>query len=96
MNFVEGDYAKSKGAKTAGIRPEHLGLSKDSGLWSGTVTVAEHLGADTFLHLDVAGIGPITARAGGEFGASYGDTVFLTPDEAKLHRFDDKGLAIKA
>jgi multiple sugar transport system ATP-binding protein len=96
MNFLEGEYAKSKGAKTAGVRPEHIGLSKDSGLWSGTVTVAEHLGADTFLHLDVDGIGPITARAGGEFGASYGDKVFLTPDDSKLHRFDDKGLAIKA
>ncbi|CDZ56451.1 ABC transporter ATP-binding protein [Neorhizobium galegae] len=96
MNFVNGAYAQSKSAKTAGIRPEHLNLSKDNGLWAGTVKVAEHLGADTFLHLDVDGIGPITARVGGEFGAQYGDRVYLTPDEAKLHRFDDKGLALKA
>ena len=96
MNLIEGAYAQSKNAKTAGIRPEHLGLSKDSGIWTGTVKVAEHLGADTFLHLDVDGIGPITARADGEFGAHHGDKVFLTPDESKLHRFDDKGLAIKA
>ncbi|KQQ34510.1 sugar ABC transporter ATP-binding protein [Rhizobium sp. Leaf306] len=96
MNLLEGDYAKAKNGKTVGVRPEHIGLSKDSGLWKGRVSVAEHLGADTFLHLDVDGIGPITARAGGEFGASYGDTVYLTPDETKLHRFDDKGLAIRA
>ncbi|MBW6421827.1 ABC transporter ATP-binding protein [Rhizobium sp. XQZ8] len=96
MNFVDGAYAQSKNAKMAGIRPEHLGLSKDSGLWTGTVKVAEHLGADTFLHLDVDGIGPVTARAGGEFGAHHGDRVYLTPDESKLHRFDDKGLTIRA
>jgi multiple sugar transport system ATP-binding protein len=94
MNLIDGSYAQSKGAHTAGIRPEHLTLSKDSGLWKGTVSVAEHLGADTFLHLNVDGIGPMTARTGGEFGASYGDTVYLTPDESKMHRFDDKGLAI--
>jgi multiple sugar transport system ATP-binding protein len=96
MNFVDGAYAQSKNAKTAGIRPEHLNLSKDSGIWRGTVKVAEHLGADTFLHLDVEGIGQITARCDGEFGAYHGDTVYMTPDEAKLHRFDDKGLALKA
>jgi multiple sugar transport system ATP-binding protein len=96
MNLLTGAYAQSKGAATVGVRPEHLALSKDSGLWTGTVTVAEHLGADTFLHLDVDGLGPMTARTGGEFGASYGDKVYLTPDETKLHRFDDKGLAIQA
>jgi len=96
MNFIEGAYAQSKNAKVAGIRPEHIALSRDSGLWNGTVTVAEHLGADTFLHIDVDGIGLITARADGEFGARYGDKVFLTPDETKLHRFDDKGIALRA
>jgi multiple sugar transport system ATP-binding protein len=96
MNLITGDYAHSKGAKTAGIRPEHLGLSKDSGTWAGTVKVAEHLGADTFLHLDVDGIGPVTARVDGEFGAYHGDKVFLTPDESKLHRFDERGLGIRS
>ncbi|TDK39515.1 ABC transporter ATP-binding protein [Rhizobium deserti] len=94
MNLIEGAYAQSKGAKTAGIRPEHLLLSKDSGLWTGTVTVAEHLGADTFLHANVDGIGLITARCDGEFGVTYGDRIYLTPDEGKLHRFDGRGLAI--
>ena len=96
MNLVDGAYAQSKNAKTAGIRPEHIGLSKDSGVWTGTVKVAEHLGADTFLHLDVEGIGPITARADGEFGAHHGDRVYLTPNEGRIHRFDDKGIAIRA
>jgi multiple sugar transport system ATP-binding protein len=94
MNLVTGDYARSKNATTAGVRPEHLKLSKDSGLWQGKVTVAEHLGSDTFLHLDVQGIGPITARTDGEFECRHGDTVFITPDDSKIHRFDEKGKAI--
>jgi multiple sugar transport system ATP-binding protein len=94
MNFVKGAYAAAKGADTIGVRPEHLLLSKESGLWKGTVTVAEHLGSDTFLHIKVDGIGMITARAGGEFACQHGDTVFLTPDETKIHTFDSKGLAI--
>ena len=94
MNFVTGTYAQAKGADTVGVRPEHLLLSKESGLWKGTVTVAEHLGSDTFIHIRVDEIGMITARAGGEFACQHGDTVFLTPDETKIHKFDSKGLAI--
>ncbi|MDD1500797.1 ABC transporter ATP-binding protein [Agrobacterium cavarae] len=96
MNLVKGAYAFGKSAETAGIRPEHLLLSKDSGLWKGKVNVAEHLGSDTFLHIDVEDIGMITARAGGEFACQHGDIVFITPDETKVHRFDTKGLAIRA
>ncbi len=94
MNLIEGDFARGKGARTVGIRPEHLALSKENGLWNGTVKVAEHLGSDTFLHVDVPGIGQINARCDGEFGARHGETVYLTPNEAKLHRFDEEGLAI--
>jgi multiple sugar transport system ATP-binding protein len=94
MNLIEGAYAQSKGAKTAGIRPEHLLPSRESGTWAGTVTVAEHLGADTFLHVNVDGFGTITARVDGEFGIKHGERVYLTPDESKLHLFDDKGLTL--
>ncbi|MCA1970172.1 MAG: ABC transporter ATP-binding protein [Rhizobium sp.] len=94
MNLISGAAATPYGAPTIGIRPEHVTLSKDEGTWRGTVTVAEHLGSDTFLHIAVDGIGQVTARADGEFAARYGDTVFVTPDSARIHRFDDKGLAL--
>ncbi|WP_313612136.1 ABC transporter ATP-binding protein [Agrobacterium sp.] len=94
MNLFKGAYAQSKNAVTVGVRPEHISLSHDNGLWKGKVMVAEHLGSDTFLHLDVEGIGNLTARAGGEFQCKHGDTVFLSPDESKLHRFDERGVAI--
>ncbi|MCJ8507258.1 ABC transporter ATP-binding protein [Rhizobium lemnae] len=94
MNLIEGKFAEANGAKTVGIRPEHIGLSRDSGLWEGTVTIAEHLGSDTFMHIEVPDVGTVTARAGGEFGVRHGDRVYLTPDETKLHRFNDRGLAL--
>src|SRR5262249_39877453 len=52
MNFIKGQNAAQFGAHTIGIRPEHLILSNESGDWKGKVTVAEHLGSDTFLYVD--------------------------------------------
>ncbi|SCB20418.1 ABC transporter ATP-binding protein [Rhizobium lusitanum] len=75
MNFVKGAYAQSLGGDTIGVRPEHVLLSTTSGDWQGKVTVAEHLGSDTFLHIDVDGIGVMTARGSGDFPARAGDTV---------------------
>jgi len=53
---------------------------------------------DLFSRVDalIASIEEITARAGGEFACQHGDIVFITPDETKVHRFDTKGLAIRA
>ncbi|MCB1460790.1 MAG: TOBE domain-containing protein, partial [Nitratireductor sp.] len=63
--------------------------------WVGKVGVAEHLGSDTFIHVHgIEGCDPLTVRAGGEVAVNHGDTVYLTPDLEKLHRFDDKGLRI--
>ena len=80
MNFVEGAAAAKYGAKTIGVRPEHIDVSTDSGRLEGQVGVAEHLGSDTFLHVHADGIGPMTVRADGEVGVDHGDTIYLTPD----------------
>jgi multiple sugar transport system ATP-binding protein len=93
MNFVQGPQSKRYKAHTIGVRPEHISLSKTQGDWNGTVGVAEHLGSDTFLHVHVDGIGQVTARADGEFDLKHGERVFLTPNEAKVHRFDEHGIA---
>jgi multiple sugar transport system ATP-binding protein len=95
MNFISGEAAAAHGAHTLGVRPEHILLSKDAGTWSGTVGVSEHLGSDTFLHLTVDGVGPMVVRADGEVDVRHNDRVFLTPDPAKLHRFDEKGLRVR-
>jgi multiple sugar transport system ATP-binding protein len=88
MNFVP------QGSQTLGVRPEHVQLSMESGEWKGRVVVAEHLGSDTFLHVDVEGIGQMTARGDGNFPAKAGDTVYLTPDKTRIHKFNEQGLAI--
>jgi len=96
MNLVTGAEAQRYGVETIGIRPEHVTLSTTEGAWTGTVKVAEHLGSDTFLHVESPiHHEPLTVRAGGEFPVHHGDTVYLTPQEDKLHRFDGQGLAIR-
>jgi multiple sugar transport system ATP-binding protein len=94
MNFVNGAEAAKHGAATLGVRPEHVQLSRDSGLWPGIVAIAEHLGSDTFLHIRADGIGPMTARVSGEMGLEHGDTVWLSPAQDKMHRFDADGRAL--
>ncbi|MCS0495764.1 ABC transporter ATP-binding protein [Ancylobacter sp. MQZ15Z-1] len=93
MNFVEGTEAKKHGAHTIGIRPEHIDIGAD-GPWKGKVGLCEHLGSDTFLKVDVEGIGQINVRAGGEVRLRFGDPVGLAPQQDKLHRFDSAGKAI--
>ncbi|MGH6874908.1 MAG: ABC transporter ATP-binding protein [Aestuariivirgaceae bacterium] len=93
MNFVEGPQSTRYKAHTIGVRPEHITLSKTKGDWEGTVGVAEHLGSDTFLHVNVDGIGQITARADGDVDLHHGERVFLTPSATRIHRFDEQGLA---
>jgi multiple sugar transport system ATP-binding protein len=96
MNFVDGPEAARHGAHAIGVRPEHLAASTTSGSWKGKVTVAEHLGSDTFLHVNVDGLGLVTARAEGEKQISHGDDVWLTPDPARIYRFDKDGTTLHA
>jgi multiple sugar transport system ATP-binding protein len=94
MNFVTGQPAAARGgAATIGVRPEHIRISRDTGEWKGTVGVAEHLGADTFVHVHTDN-GVMNVRADGEIAVNHGDTVFLTPDNSKIHRFGANGEAL--
>jgi multiple sugar transport system ATP-binding protein len=94
MNLIEGAPAKQLGAATIGVRPEHLDVNPDAGMWRGVVEIAEHLGSDTFLYIDVDGVGRLTARTPGEMALSTGKTVWLTPRPENIHRFDAEGRAV--
>ncbi len=94
MNFISGAEAGKHGAHTIGVRPEHLTLSTTEGAWQGKVTVAEHLGSDTFLYVNAEGMDPLTVRTQGEAGIHHGDTVYLSPTAEHLHRFDASGKTI--
>jgi len=99
MNFVSGVPAEQHGATTIGIRPEHLRIAPEGEGggegWPGTVSVAEHLGSDTFLYVDAGALGLLTVRGIGEIHLKGGDRVWLSPDPARLHRFDKDGMAIR-
>ena len=95
MNFIAGATSDSYGAATIGIRPEHIDVSSQSGMWRGIVGVSEHLGSDSFFHIHGTGVADmITVRAGGEVGFKHGDEVFLTPREDAIHKFDAQGLRL--
>ena len=91
MNLVTGPSAAKRGAATLGIRPEHVDLSTTSGEWPCKVRLAEHLGSDTFVYAEADAIGPMTVRLEGEANCQPGQRIFLTPQEARLHRFDQTG-----
>ena len=95
LYLLEGPEAVKLGAKTIGIRPEHLSISDQEGVWSGIIGVSEHLGSDTFFHVKCDAFPePITVRASGEVSLHYGEKVFLTPNHTHLHLFSDDGLRI--
>lgn len=95
MNFIDGAEAKKFGAHTVGIRSEHIVPSLTEGLWKGRVILSEHLGSDTYLHVHMEDYtDPIAVRSGGEVDMHHGDTIYLTPDQDRIYRFDDQGLRI--
>jgi multiple sugar transport system ATP-binding protein len=94
MNLIRGESAAKRGAATIGVRPEHADVSTTEGEWRAKVRLAEHLGSDTFVHLDADGIGPLVLRLQGEKPLAVGQEVFVTPREARLHRFDKDGKRI--
>ncbi|WP_063694362.1 ABC transporter ATP-binding protein [Bradyrhizobium stylosanthis] len=94
--FVTGESALQRGAATIGVRPEHLRIEREgAGGWQGTISVAEHLGSDTFLYVDAGPLGMLTARYIGELSLHAGDRVSLVPDPQRIHRFDDGGNALR-
>ncbi|MCF3974530.1 ABC transporter ATP-binding protein [Paracoccus salsus] len=92
MNLFTGEAAAEYGARTIGVRPEHIAISTEGGTWKGRVGVSEHLGSDSFFYVEDTGLAEtVTVRADGEIGLHHGDEVWLTPSEDKVHKFDDGG-----
>jgi multiple sugar transport system ATP-binding protein len=91
MNFITGAEAATHKAHTIGIRPEHIAVG--DGPWEGVVGLSEHLGSDSFIKVEVQGIGTLNVRGPGELRVRHGDRIRLAP-AGKIHRFDDKGLAL--
>tara|TARA_Y100000758_G_scaffold290578_1_gene244212 strand:- start:512 stop:1258 length:747 start_codon:yes stop_codon:yes gene_type:complete len=95
MNFIEVDNDSHAQTHSLGVRPEHFEISTESGTWQGTVGVIEHLGSESFLHVTINDGSTVTVKADGDCPLQYGDTIYLSAPEHKVHRFDKNGLTIK-
>jgi multiple sugar transport system ATP-binding protein len=93
MNMIPGDRLGDT-AKTIGVRPEHITLSRTEGTWQAKVVHVEHLGADTIIYLESDQTGLLTVRMFGEHAYSPDEIVYATPDRTHMHRFgaDDKAI----
>ncbi len=94
MNFIQGNLAKKYNADTIGIRPEHMCISKVPADLAGVVIVAEHLGSDTYLHIDVESIGKINVRASEDSDVNIGDMIYIAFEKNKIYRFNNNGEAL--
>ncbi|PWJ16905.1 ABC transporter ATP-binding protein [Jannaschia seohaensis] len=84
------------GTDKIGLRPEHLTIHEaGEAPIAGQVDVLEYLGADTFVIVDCAAAGRITARVQGEVDLAPGTPISLGFDPADLRAFGADGLAIR-
>jgi multiple sugar transport system ATP-binding protein len=90
MNFIKGAASSALKATTIGVRPEHFDISDKKGPIQGKVDYTEVLGSDSFLYV-ATDQGMITARENGKTAFKDGDTIYLTPQSANTHRFDENG-----
>jgi alpha-glucoside transport system ATP-binding protein len=98
MNFVvPGDLYRfpAEEATSIGIRPEDLRPAvAGPPLLVGQVEHCERLGEVTIAHLRLASGSPLVAKLPGDFVIASGDSLGLTADAARLHRFDPNGLRL--
>ena len=89
MNLIDGPEAAKHNATTIGIRPEHIAVSRPKAAGRAASASSEHLGSDTFFYVHDTGLADdMTVRVSGEVELASGDTVYLTPEPDKIHRFD--------
>jgi multiple sugar transport system ATP-binding protein len=92
-----GGHGAAGGASdvTVGIRPEHL-VPDAQGPIRGNVLLVERLGADSYVHLAVAGLEkPLMAVVQGEPPAA-GEPWAVAPLAGRVHVFDARGLRIES
>jgi multiple sugar transport system ATP-binding protein len=90
MNFLD---AASLGlaAGKAGIRPEHLSISRNEGELPAEVSHIEKLGGETLVYARSDTHGLLTIRLFGEHDYSVSEKVFLTPQRDRMFQFDTDG-----
>ncbi|RVV97349.1 sn-glycerol-3-phosphate ABC transporter ATP-binding protein UgpC [Mesobaculum littorinae] len=84
------------GPVTLGIRPEHVEMvAPEEGTLSGEVLVAERLGGETYLHVDLGNEEPFVVKADGGVMQKTGERIGLRFPPQALHLFDEDGTAFE-
>ncbi|WP_406856283.1 sn-glycerol-3-phosphate ABC transporter ATP-binding protein UgpC [Alsobacter sp. KACC 23698] len=77
---------------TLGVRPEHLEVVETGPAdIEALITLAEHLGGDTFFTCEAEGLPPITVHQPGQLMRGRGEMLRLRIDAAAAHLFDRDG-----
>ncbi len=92
---IPSDLSGAASAATLGVRPEHLSLSGDGGIFQGEVQLVEPLGKDTLLYFDHGGEKPLIAVVEGTKHYSEGDRLGFSIDTGRLYLFGADGKRIR-
>ncbi|MBY5868708.1 ABC transporter ATP-binding protein [Rhizobium leguminosarum] len=92
MNLITGEAAAKEGAKTIGVRPEHIALG-ERGAWKGRLRFAEHLGNETIAYID-SELGELIIRINGDHKMKPGEVLQFQFLQEHIHRFDENGQRI--
>ncbi len=90
MNFLK-SAELGLSSDTAGVRPEHLTVSRNAGLIAGTVSHVEKLGGETLVYVRSDAHGLLTIRLFGEHDYRVDEVVHVTPDQTRVFHFDTNG-----
>ena len=85
--------ALGEGPVTLGLRPEHLVRAEDGAL-RGSVQVFEHLGGESFVHVELEDGQSVVAKLDGETAFRNGDPIALGIAPARCHVFDRDGRSV--
>ncbi|HVX71857.1 MAG: ABC transporter ATP-binding protein [Devosia sp.] len=91
MNFLTGRFAEPYGAKTIGVRSEHIQIGPGEGAWTGKVIHSENLGSDSYVYADMGSDEPIVVREDGTRKHQPGEPISIRPVPGQVHRFDAEG-----
>ncbi len=80
---------------TVGIRPEHISLASSDGI-SAQVQTVEHLGSESYLHLNIASGELLTVRINGETTVVPDQQVQLKMEPRSLHLFNKEGSTMRS
>ena len=78
-----------------GVRPEHLGVDNDGDI-KGIVRLAERLGPEIYVHIDIGQEVPVIVRAGALTTLAGGHTCCLKLNVEACHLFSTSGVTIRS